>query len=187
MTARRGAAPRRRVAAGGAAPLAVAFTLNGRPCRLATAPNRTLLELLREELGLVSVRHGCGRGECGACTVLLDGRAVNACLVLAPDVRGAEVTTVEGLAGFGGVHPLQRALVEAGAVRCGHCTPGLLLRAAALLAEHPAPTAAELRAGLAGNICRCGGHAQLVRGVALAAPALRGAGPGRRRGRGGGR
>jgi carbon-monoxide dehydrogenase small subunit len=163
----------------------VSFLLNGRPCRLATAPNRTLLDLLRDELGLVSVRHGCGRGECGACTVLLDGRAVNACLVLAPDVRGTEVTTIEGLTAPGGVHPLQRTLVEAGAVRCGHCTPGLILRAAAFLAEHPAPTAAELRVGLSGNVCRCGGHAQLVRGVALAAPALRGTI--RRTRRGGGR
>lgn len=172
----RAAGRRRRSPAAAPAPVVVAFTLNGRPCRLATAPNRTLLDLLRDELGLVSVRHGCGRGECGACTVLVDGRAMNACLVLAPDVRGTVVTTIEGLSAPGGVHPLQRALVEAGAVRCGHCTPGLILRAAAFLAEHPAPTAAELRAGLAGNVCRCGGHAQLVRGVALAAPAVRGGG-----------
>lgn len=174
----------RRAASGTAAPVVVALGVNGRACRVVTAPHRTLLDLLREDLGLASVRRGCGRGECGACTVLLDGRAVNACLVLAPDARGCEVTTVEGLGAGGSAHPLQRALVESGAVRCGHCIPGLVLRAVALLAEHPAPSAAELRAGLAGNVCRCGAHAQLVRGIALAVPALRETG-GRRGGRGG--
>jgi aerobic-type carbon monoxide dehydrogenase small subunit (CoxS/CutS family) len=164
----------RRAADAGPAAVEVTLVVNGDPYRVAVRPNRTLLDVLRDELGLTGTKRGCDQGECGACTVHLDGRAVNACLVLAVDAAGAEVTTIEGLARRGELHPLQQAFIDEGAVQCGYCTPGMILQAAALLRRNPAPTAAQIRTGMAGNLCRCTGYAKIVRAVARAAPLLRG-------------
>ncbi len=138
------------------------LTVNGEPIRLRVEPSRTLLAVIREDLGLTGVKDACGTGDCGACTVLLDGEAVNSCLTLAVMAEGREVTTVEGLARdpLGG--RLQRAFVEHGAVQCGYCTPGLLLAAKALLESTPSPSEAEIREGIAGNLCRCTGYVKIV-------------------------
>jgi aerobic carbon-monoxide dehydrogenase small subunit len=142
--------------------VALELTVNGELVQLRVAPDRTLLELLREDLGLTGVKDACGTGDCGACTVLLDGVAVNSCLTLAAMAEGREVTTVEGLARdpLGG--RLQRAFVEHGAVQCGYCTPGLLLAAKALLEDSPSPSEAEIRQGISGNLCRCTGYVKIV-------------------------
>jgi carbon-monoxide dehydrogenase small subunit len=149
--------------------MVIELTVNGRAERVLTDPLRTLLDMLREDLGLTGTKDGCREGECGTCTVLLDGRPVNACLVLAGQAAGREVLTIEGLAGESQLHPLQRAFVEAGAVQCGFCTPGSILSAAALLAENPRPTELEIRRALVGNLCRCTGYAKIVTAVRLAA------------------
>jgi len=147
----------------------VVFTLNGHPVRAEVESHRTLLWLLREHFYLTGTKEGCGVGECGACTVLLDGRAVNACLVLAGKVQGREVLTVEGLGGPEALHPLQEQFVAKGAVQCGFCTPGMLLSAKALLDENPWPTREEIRVALSGNLCRCTGYNQIVDAVHAAA------------------
>lgn len=149
--------------------LVVSFTLNGRPVRAEVEPHRTLLWLLREHYDLIGAKEGCGVGECGACTVLLDGRAVNACLVLAGKAEGRDVRTVEGLGAPEALHPLQKRFVEKGAVQCGFCTPGMLLSAAALLERSPRPTRDEIRVALSGNLCRCTGYNQIVDAVHAAA------------------
>jgi carbon-monoxide dehydrogenase small subunit len=149
--------------------MVIELTVNGRAERVLTDPLRTLLDMLREDLGLTGTKDGCREGECGTCTVLLDGRPVNACLVLAGQAAGREVLTIEGLTGESQLHPLQRAFVEAGAVQCGFCTPGSILSAAALLAENPRPTELEIRRALVGNLCRCTGYAKIVTAVRLAA------------------
>lgn len=148
--------------------IALAFTLNGRPATAEVEPHRSLLWLLREHFDLTGAKEGCGVGECGACTVLLDGKAVNACLVLAGKVQGREVLTVEGLGGPEALHPLQQRFIEKNAVQCGFCTPGMLLSARALLARTPHPTRPEIRTALAGNLCRCTGYNQIVDAVYLA-------------------
>jgi carbon-monoxide dehydrogenase small subunit len=147
----------------------VTFTVNGREVELLSAPNRTLLQLLREDLGLTGVKHGCGLGDCGACTVLLDGRAVNACLILAPQVRDSRVETIEGLADGRRLHPIQDAFVRHGAIQCGFCTPGMILSAKALLDRNPRPDETEVRTGLSGNLCRCTGYQKIVEAVLDAA------------------
>jgi len=147
----------------------IKFRLNGEDRALEVAPAERLLDLLRDRLGLTGTKEGCGEGECGACTVLLDGRAVNACLVLAFQVRGREITTVEGLAPDGELTVLQKKFLEHGAVQCGYCTPGMLMAARALLLKNPSPSEAEIRSALAGNLCRCAGYAQIVRAVREAA------------------
>jgi carbon-monoxide dehydrogenase small subunit len=144
------------------------FSVNEQPVQLTIEPHLTLLEVLRESLALTSVKEGCGTGDCGACTVLLDGEPVNACLVLAAEVEGRQVTTVEGLA-TNGMHPLQKALVAHGGLQCGFCTPGVLLSSVALLAHNPRPSADEIREALAGNLCRCTGYDKIVRAVQAAA------------------
>jgi carbon-monoxide dehydrogenase small subunit len=144
------------------------FSVNEQPVQLTIEPHLTLLEVLRESLALTSVKEGCGTGDCGACTVLLDGEPVNACLVLAAEVEGRQVTTVEGLA-TNGMHPLQKALVAHGGLQCGFCTPGVLLSSVALLAHDPRPSADEIREALAGNLCRCTGYDKIVRAVQAAA------------------
>jgi carbon-monoxide dehydrogenase small subunit len=151
----------------------IGLSVNGDPYRVSVRPNRTLLDVLREDLGLTGTKRGCDQGECGACTVHLDGRAVNACLVLAIDADGSEVTTIEGLARQGELHPLQRAFVEQGAVQCGYCTPGMILQAAALLRRNPSPTPAQIRLGMAGNLCRCTGYAKIVKAIGAAAETMR--------------
>ena len=152
----------------------IGLTVNGHPYRVRVRLEQTLLDVLREELRLTGTKRGCDQGECGACTVHLDGRAVNACLVLAADADGSRVTTIEGLARQGVLHPLQRAFLDEGAVQCGYCTPGMIMQAAALLAANPKPSLSEIRAGLAGNLCRCTGYARIVKAVARAAEGMRG-------------
>ncbi|MBI5444929.1 MAG: (2Fe-2S)-binding protein [Deltaproteobacteria bacterium] len=144
---------------------AIHFVLNGRPVTAEVDPSRTLLWLLRERFDLTGAKEGCGVGECGACTVLLDGEAVNACLLLAGKVQGRSVTTVEGLGGPEALHPLQKAFLEKHAVQCGFCTPGMLLSAKALLDRTPRPTREEIRTALSGNLCRCTGYTQIVEAV----------------------
>lgn len=145
------------------------FELNGAPVTVEVSSSTTLLEVLREHLGLTGTKEGCGRGECGACTVLLNGKPVNSCLILMDQVEGQKVTTIEGLARDGKPHPLQQAFVEVGAVQCGFCTPGMILSAYALLAENPNPSRTEIREALSGNLCRCTGYTKIVDAVEVAA------------------
>ncbi len=149
------------------------FRLNGREVVVDVHPGRRLLDLLREDLGLTGTKEGCGEGECGACTVLVDGRPRLSCLTAAIQVEGKDVLTVEGLAREGKLHPLQEAFIQTAGVQCGFCTPGLLLAAYALLQENPNPTRDEIREYLSGNLCRCTGYAQVVEAVELAARRLR--------------
>jgi carbon-monoxide dehydrogenase small subunit len=142
--------------------VSVGTVINGRRYRLAIHPNQTLLELLRNELALTGTKCGCGVGECGVCTVLLDGEPVNSCLVLAAQVDGKEVGTVEGLAHDGVLHPLQESFLDHDAVHCGFCTPGMLMSAKALLDRTPHPDEREIRTALSGNLCRCTGYVQIV-------------------------
>jgi aerobic carbon-monoxide dehydrogenase small subunit len=143
----------------------VDFLLNGKPVKVEADPGRTLLHVLRHELGLKGAKEGCGRGECGACTVLLNGKAALSCLILIPALQGCSITTIEGLETEEGLHPLQKAFVNEGAVQCGFCTPGMILSAKALLDEIPSPTRDEVREALSGNLCRCTGYAKIIRAV----------------------
>jgi len=152
------------------------IVVNGRREEVAVEPRRTLLELLREDLELTGTKHGCGEGDCGACVVLLDGEAVNACLVLALEAAGREVVTIEGVADGNRLHPIQQAFVEVGAVQCGYCTPGMVLTARALLARNPRPTDAQVRRAISGNLCRCTGYQKIVEAILDAADRLRGGG-----------
>ena len=149
------------------------FTLNGRPCVTNAPDHWTVLDLLRDGLSLMGTKYGCGEGVCGTCTVLADGRPLRACLVLAAHVRGRGLVTVEGLETDRRLDPLQTTFAELGAAQCGFCTPGMLLAAKALLAEHPAPTADEVREALSGNLCRCTGYTKIVEAVLAAAPGQR--------------
>jgi aerobic-type carbon monoxide dehydrogenase small subunit (CoxS/CutS family) len=145
--------------------------VNGRARSIEAAVHHTLLEVLRDDLGLTGTKECCLVGECGACTVLLDGMSVDACLVFAVEADGSTITTVEGLATGGRLHPLQQAFLDSGAAQCGFCIPGQLVAAAALLAETPQPTRAEVEEGLAGNLCRCAGYEQIIEAVQAAAGA----------------
>jgi aerobic-type carbon monoxide dehydrogenase small subunit (CoxS/CutS family) len=145
------------------------FILNDQPVSVEWPGSKTLLSVLREHFGLLGVKEGCGVGECGACTVLLDDRAVNACLVAAGKVRGRRVITIEGLAENGKLHPLQEGFLQMGAVQCGFCTPGMILAAYSLLQENPSPTREDIVTGLAGNLCRCTGYHDIIRAVKWAA------------------
>jgi len=149
--------------------MTVSFQLNGRRVGLEAEPNRTLLDLLRADLGLTSVKKGCEQGECGACTVLLDGLPVNSCLVLAPQVEGRAVATVEGLVDDPVMGALRGAFMEDGAIQCGFCTPGMLLSAYALLRRNPRPTAEEVKTAIEGNLCRCTGYVKIIEAVLDAA------------------
>jgi aerobic-type carbon monoxide dehydrogenase small subunit (CoxS/CutS family) len=147
----------------------IALNVNGTPYDLSIEPNRSLLNALRTDLGLTGTKEGCDDSECGACMVLIDGRPVNSCSYLAIQVGGRAVQTVEGLASAGELHLLQRMFLEEGGVQCGFCTPGMLMSAKALLDVTPLPTEAEVRRGLAGNLCRCTGYSGIVRAVLKAA------------------
>lgn len=152
---------------------AVSLTVNGQPQELRVNDADTLLEVLRDRLKLWSVREACGVGVCGSCTVLLDGRPVSACFLLAARLDGSEVETVEGLGGPDALHPLQQAFLEHDAAQCGYCTPGFLMAAKALLAERSDPTEDQIREYLSGNLCRCGGYPNIVRAVRAAAARTR--------------
>ena len=146
--------------------ITVSFTLNGKKTTLTSIPNRTLLDVLREDLGLTGAKDACGgEGECGACTVLLDGKPINSCLVFIGQIESENLTTIEGLALKGHYHPIQRAFVEKGAVQCGYCTPGAVLAAKALLDTDPNPSEEKIREGLSGNLCRCTGYNKIVDAV----------------------
>jgi carbon-monoxide dehydrogenase small subunit len=146
----------------------IRLRINGEPAEVAFAPYKTLLEVLREDLNLCGTKHGCELGECGACAVLLDGQPVLSCLVLGVDCDGREVTTVEGLAADGRLHPLQDAFADLGAAQCGYCTPGLLVTAKALLDSTPNPSRDQIREALSGNLCRCTGYQQIFEAVEAA-------------------
>ena len=148
----------------------VIFTLNGKETRVTSDPNRTLLEVLRNDLGLTGTKDACGgEGECGACTVILNGKPVNSCLLFIGQVMGQNITTIEGLSEKGDYHPIQKAFVEAGAVQCGYCTPGAVLASKALLDNNPHPSDQEISDGLSGNLCRCTGYKKMVDAIHLAA------------------
>lgn len=140
------------------------ISVNGEEYHLEVKPNRVLLDVLREDLGLTGTKKGCGLGKCGACTVLLNGRPVHSCLILAPHADGKEITTIEGIAGDE-PHPLQTAFAEKGAVQCGFCTPGMINAAKALLDSNPDPDEAEIKQAIAGNLCRCTGYNQIVSAI----------------------
>jgi carbon-monoxide dehydrogenase small subunit len=152
------------------------FMLNGKPVSYEAPTNWTLLQVLRDGLNLTGTKEGCGIGECGACSVLLDGRLVNSCLTLAAQANGRKVVTIEGVRGpDGGPNDLQQAYIDYGAVQCGFCTPGMVLAAEALLAENPNPTRMEIREAIAGNLCRCTGYQQIVDAIQVTANDRRGA------------
>jgi len=145
------------------------LNVNGKTRRVTAPPAAFLVDVLREQLALTGAKNGCGMGECGACTVLLDGAAVFSCLTLAVEAQGHEITTIEGLGRGGEPDPLQRAFVETGGVQCGFCTPGMILSARALLDEGPSPTEDQVRRALSGNLCRCTGYEKIVQAVLAAA------------------
>jgi carbon-monoxide dehydrogenase small subunit len=152
----------------------LSLLINGEPRELLAPPHHTLLEVLREEAGLMGTKHGCELGECGTCLVLLDGRPVLSCLTLPVECEGREVATVEGMAHAGRLHPLQQAFAELGAAQCGYCSPGFLLAAEALLKSKQRPTRPEIAQALAGNLCRCTGYLKIFEAVELAAARMRG-------------
>jgi aerobic-type carbon monoxide dehydrogenase small subunit (CoxS/CutS family) len=154
--------------------IAIELSVNGRQRSIDVPPHHTLLEVLRDELGLTGTKECCLVGECGACTVLVDGRSVDSCLMLAAEAEGTAVTTVEGLADGGRLAPLQQAFLDTGAAQCGFCIPGQLVSAHALLVGTPHPTRADVEEGLAGNLCRCAGYEQIVEAVLAAAAGARG-------------
>jgi carbon-monoxide dehydrogenase small subunit len=141
------------------------LTVNRKKYELAVAPNMTLADMLRKELGLTGTKKGCDAGDCGTCTVILDGKPVNSCLVLAVQVNDREVLTIEGMESDGGLHPIQKAFVEKGAIQCGFCSPGMILSAKALLDRNPKPTELEVRTAISGNLCRCTGYQKIVEAI----------------------
>ncbi|MBI4286920.1 MAG: (2Fe-2S)-binding protein [Chloroflexi bacterium] len=143
----------------------ITLTVNGDEFQLAVDPRRTLLEVLREELHLTGAKKNCNEGECGACTVIMDGKAVSSCLVLAVQARGKKIETIEGLARNGKLHPLQEAFVKHGGLQCGFCTPGMIMSAKALLDKNPRPTEDEIKTAIAGNLCRCTGYVKILESI----------------------
>jgi carbon-monoxide dehydrogenase small subunit len=149
------------------------LTVNGITYTINIEPNRTLVDVLRDVLGLTGTKKSCNEGECGACTVLMDGKPVASCLVLAVDAQNRTITTIEGLADGENLHPLQVSFVKNGGIQCGFCTPGMIMSAKALLDENPDPTPLQVRTGISGNLCRCTGYQQIVDSVMAAAKAMR--------------
>jgi len=156
----------------------LSLTVNGEARDVVVAAHKTLLEVLREDLALTGTKHGCELGECGTCTVLVDGEPVLSCLALPIECQGRRIETIEGMADSGRLHPLQQAFAELGAAQCGYCTPGILVTAKALLEETPVPTRDEVRRALAGNLCRCTGYTKILDAVELAALRMHGGGAG---------
>jgi carbon-monoxide dehydrogenase small subunit len=152
----------------------VALDVNGVHHELTVSPHQTLMEVLREDVGATDVKYGCGEGVCGTCAVLLDGRSVNACLMFAVQADGHEVTTLKGLGGDEGMHPLQRSFLDHGASQCGFCTPGMVLTAFEFVRDHPGAAREDIRAALAGNLCRCTGYVKILDAVEAYARAARG-------------
>lgn len=149
--------------------ITIQMTVNQKAVQVVTVPNRSLLEVLREDLGLTGVKNGCQEGECGACSILMNGELVNSCLVLIGQAQGANVLTIEGLAEDGRLHPVQQAFIDAGAVQCGFCTPGMVMTTVDLLEHNPSPSGDQIRAAFAGNLCRCTGYVQIFDAVKRAA------------------
>ena len=147
----------------------ILLTVNGEAHELEVEPRETLVDVIREKIGLTGTKKGCDTGDCGACTVILNGKPVSSCMLLAIDADGGEITTIEGLTGPGGLHPLQKAFVNNHAIQCGFCTPGMLLTAKALLDENANPSEEDIRQGMAGNLCRCTGYVNIVKAVQEAA------------------
>lgn len=141
------------------------FSLNGKEVAITAPANRRLLNILREDFGLTGTKEGCGIGECGACTIVVDNKAVNSCLILAGQINGSEIMTIEGLEKDGTLHPLQENFLKHGAVQCGFCTPGMIMSAYALLKENPHPTEDEIKESIAGNLCRCTGYKQIIAAI----------------------
>ena len=146
----------------------ITLNVNGEPYEALVKPNSTLLDMLRDQLELTGAKRGCDAGDCGSCTVIMNGRPVNACLVLALKADGAEITTIEGLAEGTELHPIQEAFVECGTIQCGFCTPGMVLSAKALLDRNPRPTEDEIKTGISGNLCRCTGYIKIVEAIQAA-------------------
>jgi aerobic-type carbon monoxide dehydrogenase small subunit (CoxS/CutS family) len=159
--------------AGEAQTIPVTFTLNGRPQEIDVEPHELLLDVVRERLGLTGAKRSCDVEVCGACTLLVDGRPISACTTLALEVRGRTVTTIEGLASEGRLHPLQQAFIDHGGFQCGFCTPGMILTAKALLDENPNPSEAELKHFMHGNLCRCTGYKKIIESIMAAAKLMR--------------
>ncbi|MBI4594777.1 MAG: (2Fe-2S)-binding protein [Candidatus Tectomicrobia bacterium] len=143
----------------------ITVEINGEQFSLRVAPWRTLLDVLRNDLGLTGTKEGCGQGECGACTVLLNGKAVNSCLLLIGEVEGGKILTIEGLSQGEKLHPIQASFIKHGAVQCGFCTPGMILSAKALLDENPGPTQQEIKQAMIGNLCRCTGYQNIIQAI----------------------
>jgi carbon-monoxide dehydrogenase small subunit len=143
----------------------IELRINDESYDLAVEPQKTLLEVLREDLGLTGAKEACGTGECGACTVLIDGKPILSCLTLAIEVQGKEIMTIEGLTDGGDLHPLQKAFIQCGAIQCGYCTSGMILNAKSILDENPKPSREEILKGLEGNLCRCTGYNKIVEAV----------------------
>ena len=147
----------------------IQFTLNGKPQRVSTDPRRTLLEILREDLGLTGTKYGCGEGQCRACTVLLDGKPVRSCLTEIPEIEGGKIETIEGLGRDGVLHPVQEAFLREGAMQCGYCVPGMIMTTVGFLRRNPAPTQGQIIDALNGNLCRCCGYGNILKAVQRAA------------------
>ncbi len=154
--------------------LIIELTINGKKRKVETTASTRLLDLLRDDLHLTGTKEGCGKGECGACTVIMDGELVASCLVLAPQADGAVITTIEGIGGGNDLDPIQEAFIETGAVQCGFCTPGMILAAKKLLEENPHPDEEEIKRGISGNLCRCTGYQKIFDAVKLSADRLSG-------------
>ena len=152
----------------------ITLNVNNNEYTLQVKPSATLLDVIREDLGLIGTKEGCGEGECGACTILMDGLAVNACLILAAEANGKHIITIEGLADGEKLHPIQQAFVDIGGLQCGFCTPGMILSTKALLDQNQNPTDDEIKKGLEGNFCRCTGYTKIIESVKVAAQKMRG-------------
>jgi len=152
--------------------LIIELTINGKKRKVETTPSTRLLDLIRDDLHLTGTKEGCGKGECGACTVIMNGELVTSCLILAPQADGAVITTIEGVGDGENLDPVQEAFIETGAVQCGFCTPGMILAAKKLLEENPHPTEEEIKRGISGNLCRCTGYQKIFDAIKLAANRL---------------